>query len=82
MDEEIMERLQKNFPVLKKLEKSMSVVINDKGKLCLKAKYLMKLTQQDCLELSQLFALLATAFEEVKKDDSERTNWKIASIKT
>lgn len=67
MNEEIMNQLMENFPVLKKFDRDdLYLDINDKNQLQLVIDHcsMYELTQQDCLELSQLFALLATAFEE------------------
>jgi len=69
MSDELFETLKENFPILEKLEGGLRIKVNEQEKLCLDTKYSMELTQQDCLELSQLFALLATGFEE-----SEKTN--------
>ena len=65
MNEELMNQLKENFPILEKAKDCIRININIEGKLCLNSNYSMELTQQDCLELSQLFALLATGFEEV-----------------
>jgi len=67
MNEEIMEQLKENFPVLKRFDESIELSLDEKKTgLILETKdNFNTLSQQDCLELSQLFALLATAFEEV-----------------
>jgi len=66
MNEEIMEQLKENFPVLKRFDESIELSLDEKKTgLILETKdNFNTLSQQDCLELSQLFALLATAFEE------------------
>lgn len=65
--DETMERLKQAFPVLVKLERGIKLCLptDDECKLELNiAENHYLLTQQDCLELSQLFGILATAFEE------------------
>lgn len=66
----IKEVLKENFPILKKTEENNVFWVNQDDELGLyignHAGEDIALTQQDCLELSQLFALLATAFEEVE----------------
>jgi len=66
MNEEIMKQLVENFPVLKRLDESIEFYLDEKknGLILETKENYNTLTQQDCLELSQLFALLATAFEE------------------
>lgn len=65
--DETMEQLKQAFPVLVKLEEDIKLCLpnderNELGVSTPKSYY--PLTQQDCLELSQLFGILATAFEE------------------
>jgi len=69
MNEEIMEQLKENFPALKKFSHLFELTVTEEKDLLLYSEETSSfrgdiLTQQDCLELSQLFALLATAFEE------------------
>ena len=66
MHGEIFESLKQNFPILNKLDDKCAITFetNDKNELFLCTETLScNLNQQNCLELSQLFALLATAFE-------------------
>ena len=66
-EKEFMSQLEENFPVIKKLSyQGISFKTNEDNKLCLVAKYTTEIDQQDCLELSQLFALLATGFENIE----------------
>jgi len=66
MSEEIMDQLCIKFPILNTIKKDLHLDISHEGKLHLTTENTVyELNQQDCLELSQLFALLATAFEEV-----------------
>jgi len=63
--EETFKQLLENFPVLDKIKEDVWFISHENELiLCTKSKNHI-VNQQDCLELSQLFALLATAFEEV-----------------
>ena len=68
------EQLKENFPVLKKFKDIFELTMTEENDLLMYSEETSTfrgdvLTQQDCLEISQLFALLATAFEEVNKND-------------
>jgi len=80
MNDEIFEKLKEQFPVLEKIGKyfKITTVSEENNEVLALTKFGMTygedeffttLTQQDCLELSQLFALLATAYEEVSEND-------------
>ena len=74
-NQEVIEQLKENFPILKKIEKDiqLSILSHTEGRpneLMLEIEYTnYPIDQNDCLQLSQLFALLATAFEEVNDED-------------
>jgi len=71
---EIYEKLKQAFPVLERVSKNFRLKVTQNNELELVSpisdcEIENSLTQQDCLELSQLFALLATVFQEVEENE-------------
>jgi hypothetical protein len=65
--------LNKRFPILERLANNniLNIKIDEEnGMLNIIGRDLERLNQQDCLELSQLFAILATCFDETTDDEN------------